>query len=76
MKLLFNEKGSAVSNEVVLLEKDKILRDDNEVAKEFHSYFNSIVSSLGLTENKYTIQKNIPSSERIDKAIMKISISS
>ena len=71
MKLLFNEKGSAVSNEVVLLEKDKILRDDNEVAKEFHSYFNSIVSSLGLTENKYTIQKNIPSSETIDKAIMK-----
>ena len=75
MKLLFNEKGSAVSK-VVLLEKDKILRDDNEVAKEFHSYFNSIVSSLGLTENKYTIQKNIPSSETIDKAIMKISISS
>ena len=44
MKPLFNEKGSGVSNEVVLLEKDKILRDDNEVAKEFHSYFNSIIS--------------------------------
>ena len=56
----------------VLLEKDKILRGDNEVAKEFHSYFNSIVSSLGITENKYTIQKNIPSSAPIDKAIIKI----
>ena len=44
VKPLFNEKGSGVSNEVVLLEKDKILRDDNEVAKEFHSYFNSIIS--------------------------------
>ena len=66
MKPLFNEKGSGVRNEVVLLEKDKILRDDNEVAKEFHSYFNSIVSSLGITENKYTIQKNMPSSEPID----------
>ena len=43
------------SNEVVLLEKDKILIDDNEMAKEFHSYVNSIVSSLGITENKYTI---------------------
>ena len=31
-------KKSGVSNEVVLLEKNKILRDDNEVAKEFHSY--------------------------------------
>ena len=71
MKPLFNEKGSGVRSEVVLLEKDKILRDDNEVAKEFHSYFNSIVSSLGITENKYTIQKNIPSSEPIDKVIMK-----
>ena len=32
----------------------------------------SIVSSLGITENEYTIQKNIPSSEPIDKAIMKL----
>ena len=70
-KPLFNEKGSEVSNEVVLLEKDKILRDDNEVSKEFHSCFNSIVSSLGITENKHTVQKNIPSSEPIDKAIIK-----
>ena len=71
VKSLFNEKGSGVSNEVVLLEKDKILRDDNEVAKEFHSYFNSIVSSLGITENKYRIQKNILSSRPIDQVIMK-----
>ena len=70
VKPLFNEKGGGVSNEVVLLEKDKILRDDNEVPKEFHSCFNSIVSSLGITENEYTIQKNIPSSGPIDKAIM------
>ena len=54
-----------------LLEKDKIFKDDNEMAKEFHSYFNSIVSSLGITENKYTIQQNTPSSEPVDKAIMK-----
>ena len=57
MKPLFNEKGSGVSNEAALLEKDKILRDDNEVPKEFHSCFNSIVSSLGITEKKYTIRK-------------------
>ena len=55
VKPLFNEKRSGVSNEVVLLEKDKILIDDNEMAKEFHSYVHSIVSSLGITENKYTI---------------------
>ena len=33
VKPLFNEKGSGVSNEAVLLEKDKILRDDSKVAK-------------------------------------------
>ena len=55
VKPLFNEKVSAVSNEVVLLEKDEILKDKIEVAKEFYSYFSSIVSSLGITENKYTI---------------------
>ena len=69
VKLLFNEKGSGVNNEVVLLEKDKIVRDDNEVTKELHCYFNSTETSLGKTENKYTIQKNISSSESIDEAL-------
>ena len=70
MKPLLNEKGNGVSNEVALLEKDKILRDENEVTRMFHSYFNSIVSCLGITENKYTNQKNITSFQPIDKAIM------
>ena len=52
VKPVLNKKGSGVSNEVVLSEKDKILRDDNEVGKELHCYFNSIVSWLGITENK------------------------
>ena len=72
VKALFNEKGSGVSNKVVLLEMGKILRDDNVVAKDFYSYFNSIVSSLGITESEYTIHKNTPSSEPIDKAIISI----
>ena len=70
VKPLFNEKGSGISNEVVMFEKDKTLRDEKEMAKEFHSYFNSIVSSIGITENIYTIQKN-SFAERIDKVIMK-----
>ena len=69
---MFNEKGSGVSNKFVFLEKGKILRDDNVVAKYFYSYFNSIVSSLGIRESEYTIQKNIPSSEPIDKAIISV----
>ena len=70
VKPLCNEKGSGVSNEVALLEKDKMLRDHNEVAKELHSYFSSIINSLSIKKNKYAIQKKISSSEPIDKAIM------
>ena len=53
------------------MEKGKILRDENEVTKDLHSYFNSIVSSLGITENKCIIDKNITSSKPIDKVVMK-----
>ena len=67
VKPLFKGKASGVSNEV-LLEKDKILRDDTE---ELHWYFNSIVSSLGITENKFVIEKNGTSCEAIEKAVMK-----
>ena len=61
MKPLFKGKTSGVSDEV-LLEKDKILPDDTEelhwyLKKELHWYFNSIVSSLGITENKFVIEK-------------------
>ena len=59
------------SNEVALLEKDKVLKDENEVANELHSYLNSIVSSLGIRKNRYIIEKNVCSSELIDKGIMK-----
>ena len=71
VKPLLNGKGSGVRNEIILLENGKILRDDNEAGKELHSYFNSIVSSLDITENKQIIEKSITSSEPIDKLIMK-----
>ena len=71
VKPLLNGKGSGVRNEIILLGNGKIFRDDNEAGKELHSYFNSIVSSLDITENKYIIEKSITSSEPIDKPIMK-----
>ena len=42
VKPLFYGKTSGMSNEVALLEKDKVLKDENEVANELHSYLNSI----------------------------------
>ena len=49
---MFDEKRRGVGNEFVLLDMDKILRDDNEVEKELCYYFKSIVSSLGIPANK------------------------
>ena len=71
MKPLFNKKEVGLVMIFFLLKKDEILRDVNEVAREFHSYFNSIARSWGITENKYIIEENITSSEKIYKAIMK-----
>ena len=39
VKPLFNRDGSGISNEIILLENGKIIRDDNEFAKKLHSYF-------------------------------------
>ena len=60
---MFN--GKETVNKVTFLEKDKILRDENEVAKELHSYLNSIVSTSDITDYIFSF-------EPIDKTIMKL----
>ena len=49
MKPLLNGKRGGViiirGHEIIMPEKDKTLRDHKDVAKEFYSYFKSIVSS-------------------------------
>ena len=62
----FNGKESGVSHEIILLKKDKVIRDKNEVAKELHSYFNSTIREI-----EYIIEKNLTYSEPTCKAIMK-----
>ena len=43
-----------------MLKKDKvIMRNENEVAKEIHCYFTSIISSLGVTGNEYMREKHL-----------------
>ena len=41
-----------------------------------YSPFNRIISSLGITKNKYIPEKNMTSSGPIDKAIMKFQVHS
>ena len=63
------KKEAGLVMKLFCLERIKFLRDVNELAKEFHSCFISIVSSLDTTEKKCTIQKSIPSSKPIDKVL-------
>ena len=55
MKTFFNEKGTGVSNEVLLFEKDKILRDDKKLQKSFTPISIALSCSLRITEIKHAI---------------------
>ena len=50
MKPLFGDKGGAREN-IVLVEKEKIISDNSEVAQEFNNFFESTVDTLGIVEN-------------------------
>ena len=44
----FGDKGGS-RNKVVLVENEKIINDDQEVAQIFNDYFNDAVKSLGIS---------------------------
>ena len=71
VKPLFHGKRSGFNSEISLLEKDIVIRDENEVAKDLHFYFDIIISSLEIAENEYIIERNLTYSVSIDKATMK-----
>ena len=49
--VFFGDKGAS-RNKVVLVENDKIISDDKEVAQTFNDYYDNAVKSLGISENK------------------------
>ena len=51
---LFNNKGGNRDN-IVLVNGDKIISDDKEVAQTFNDFFKNSVKSLNISENKFLI---------------------
>ena len=51
VKPFFTDKGVS-RNKVVLVEDDRIINDDKEVAQTFNDYFDNAVKSLGISENE------------------------
>ena len=56
MKPLFGDKGGARDN-IVLVEGEKIICEDKEVAQTFNDFFDNAVKSLGITENEMLVNK-------------------
>ena len=71
VKLFFSNNGSHRGN-IKLVEGDKLLQDDSEVAEELNTFFKEAVSTLDVNENSYIINTDsINISEPIEKAISK-----
>ena len=51
MKPLFNDKGGVKDN-IILVDDNKIISKDSEVAQAFQHFFENAVNSLGIMENK------------------------
>ena len=58
-----------IRNKVVLVENEKIINDDQEVAQTFNDYFDNAVKSLGISENKILLKESQPSLGKVLDAI-------
>ena len=71
VKPFFSNNGSHRGN-IKLVEGDKLLQDDSEVAEELNNFFKEAVSTLDVNENSYIINPDsINISDPIEKAISK-----
>ena len=65
---LFSNKGN-YGKKIKLVENEETIDDDTEVAEELKHFFKTVVASLDIHGNQYTVEnvKNI--SDPVDKAI-------
>ena len=71
VKPFFSKNGSHRGN-IKLVEGDKLLQDDSEVAEELNNFFKEAVSTLNVNENSCIINPDsINISDPIEKAITK-----
>ena len=57
MKPLFGDKGGIREN-IVLVEKNKIISENSEVAQEFNDHFEITVDTLGIVENELLLNNH------------------
>ena len=65
---LFSNRGG-IKNNIVLVNGDKIISDDAEVAQTFNDFFKNCVNSLNITENRSLITETNETLDRVDESI-------
>ena len=68
VKPLFGDKGGA-REKIVLVEGDRIINEDAEVAQTFNDFFDGAVKSLGISENEVLLTKVETSQGKVLDAI-------
>ena len=56
MQSFFNNKGGGNKN-IVLVEGDKIMSNDTDVAQTFNDFFKNSVTSLNISENRFLLKE-------------------
>ena len=73
MKPFFTDKEGSKDN-IVLVEGDKIISDDIEVAQKFNDFFKNAVISLNINENKFLLKETEMCVNGVEEAIRKYEI--
>jgi hypothetical protein len=65
VKPFFTDKGGS-RNKIVLVENDKIINDDQEIAQTFNNYFDNAVKSLGIMKTEPIIDPEVSQGDVLD----------
>ena len=72
VKPVLSDKGRS-SSKITLIEDEKIISNDEEVAETLNNYFVTVTDSLGITENSDIISSTEGAPDPIEKARLKYS---
>ena len=71
IKPFFSDKGNYGDN-IKLVEEEQVLQNDSEIAEQLNKFFKNAVSTLGITENSFIINKEYENiSDPVQRAIVK-----
>ena len=70
VKPLLSEKGTRFAH-INLVDNEKIISEDRDVAETLNNFFESAVKSLGIKENQYILSNTGESADPVDIALNK-----